>query len=171
VNLAPRGEICPLGECSPLCSPPGVTTLYCLEEWRDKQRISPLGDKIHPWGSNFAPRGGVKNGPLLFAFISTIHSQNRLNFDSCIQMLERAPIRFFAKNLFGQAMKIWKQKCIDLDSGLPDFSWHIIPKRGKLYQITTTLPNGHKIYQMTVKYIFQMATKYNSIFHPKALQN
>jgi hypothetical protein len=27
-----------------------------------------------------------------------------------------------------------------------------IPKRGKIYQITTTLPNGHKIYQMTVKY-------------------
>jgi hypothetical protein len=35
---------------------------------------------------------------------------------------------------------------------LPDFSWHNIPKRGKIYQITTTLPNGHKIYQMTVKY-------------------
>jgi hypothetical protein len=29
--------------------------------------------------------------------------------------------------------------------GLPDFSRHKIPKRGKIYQITTTLPNGHKI--------------------------
>jgi hypothetical protein len=49
----------------------GVNTLYCLEEWRGEQRISPLGDTIHPWGttsplgSKFAPRGKVKNGPLL----------------------------------------------------------------------------------------------------------
>jgi hypothetical protein len=55
VNLAPRGEIWPLGECSPLCSPPGVNTLYCLEEWRGKHRISP------PW-DNFTPRG--QNSPL-----------------------------------------------------------------------------------------------------------
>jgi hypothetical protein len=47
-------------------------------------------------------------------------------------------------------------------SGLPDFSWYNIPKRGKIYQSTTKytkwtqnmytkwtehLPNGHKIYQ------------------------
>jgi hypothetical protein len=37
-------------------------------------------------------------------------------------------------------------------AGLPDFSWHNIPKRGKIYLITTTLPNGHKILQMAVKY-------------------
>jgi hypothetical protein len=35
---------------------------------------------------------------------------------------------------------------------LPDFSWQNIPKRGKIYQITTTLQNCFKIYQMTVKY-------------------
>jgi hypothetical protein len=44
-----------------------VNTLYCLEEWRGEQRISPPGDKIHPWGttsplgSKFAPRGEVQN--------------------------------------------------------------------------------------------------------------
>jgi hypothetical protein len=37
-------------------------------------------------------------------------------------------------------------------AGLPDFSWHNIPKRGKIYQITTPLPNGHIIYLMTLKY-------------------
>jgi hypothetical protein len=37
-------------------------------------------------------------------------------------------------------------------SGLPDFSWRNIPKRGKIYQIATILRNGHKLYQMTVKY-------------------
>jgi hypothetical protein len=48
---------------------PGVNTLYCSEEWRGEQRISPPGDKIHPWGttsppgSKFAPRGEVENGP------------------------------------------------------------------------------------------------------------
>jgi hypothetical protein len=65
VNLAPRGEIWPLGECSP----PGVNTLYCLEEWRGKHRISPPWDNFTPRGQNsplgdkFAPRGEVKNGP------------------------------------------------------------------------------------------------------------
>jgi hypothetical protein len=38
-TLAPRDEICYLG----------VNTLYCLEEWRGKQRISTPGD-------NFVPR-------------------------------------------------------------------------------------------------------------------
>jgi hypothetical protein len=53
----------------PLRSAPGVNTLDCLEEWRGKQRISPPGDKLYPWGitsplgSKFAPRGKVKNGP------------------------------------------------------------------------------------------------------------
>jgi hypothetical protein len=41
---------------------------------------------------------------------------------------------------------------------------------GKIYQITTTLPNGHKIYQMTVKN-FEKAMKYTNILQSKALQN
>jgi hypothetical protein len=74
--MAPRGwTLAPRGKCSPLRSPPGVNTLYSLEEWRGEQRISPqgitspLGDKftpggqLRPWGSKFAPRGEVKNGP------------------------------------------------------------------------------------------------------------
>jgi hypothetical protein len=58
--LAPRDEICPLGEMfTPLCSPPGVNTLYCLEEWRGEQRISPPGENftLHPWGQSFPLRG------------------------------------------------------------------------------------------------------------------
>jgi hypothetical protein len=38
-----------------------------------------------------------------------------------------------------------------LQPGLPEFSWHNIPKRWKRYQIITTLPNEHKVYQMAVK--------------------
>jgi hypothetical protein len=41
-------------------------------------------------------------------------------------------------------------------AGLPDFYRYKIPKRGKmyqkLYQMTTKLPNAHKIYPMVVKY-------------------
>jgi hypothetical protein len=55
--LGPQGEICPLEvKFTPLFTP-GVNTLYCLEEWRGKQRISPqeitspLGDKIHLRGT------------------------------------------------------------------------------------------------------------------------
>jgi hypothetical protein len=51
------------------------------------------------------------------------------------------------------------------------FFWHNIPKRGKIYQITATLPNGHKIYQMTVCKTLQITIKYTSIFYSKVLQN
>jgi hypothetical protein len=83
------------GECSPLRSPPGVNTLYCLEEQRGEQRISPPGDnftarvKIHPLGttsplgSKFAHRGEVKNGPQ-----QIMHSQIiilRLAFETIAQ--------------------------------------------------------------------------------------
>jgi hypothetical protein len=39
-----------------------------------------------------------------------------------------------------------------LSTWLPNFSRHNIPKRGKLYHMPTTLLNGHKIYQLVVKY-------------------
>jgi hypothetical protein len=29
-----------------------VITLYSLKEWRGKQRTSPLGDKVNPWGQS-----------------------------------------------------------------------------------------------------------------------
>jgi hypothetical protein len=62
VNLAPRGDNSE-GECSPLRSPPGVNTLYWLEEWRGKLRISPPGDNFTArgqstlLGDNFDPGG------------------------------------------------------------------------------------------------------------------
>jgi hypothetical protein len=37
-------------------------------------------------------------------------------------------------------------------AGLPDFSWYKITKRDKIYQITTNTPNGHKMYQLTLRY-------------------
>jgi hypothetical protein len=40
VEHGPWSELCPQGKCSPLRSPPGVNTLYCLEDWRGKQRIA-----------------------------------------------------------------------------------------------------------------------------------
>jgi hypothetical protein len=55
-TLSPRGELCPLGECLPLHSPPGVNTLYCLVEWRGEQWILHPGDNFTP-GDNFAPGG------------------------------------------------------------------------------------------------------------------
>jgi hypothetical protein len=36
--------------------------------------------------------------------------------------------------------------------GLPDFSLSNVPKRWKMYQITTKLPNGHNINKMAVIY-------------------
>jgi hypothetical protein len=60
-----------------------VNTLYCVEEWRGEQRISPPqeitstpGDKFHPYwttplGSKFPPSGEVKNGPQKREIIET----------------------------------------------------------------------------------------------------
>jgi hypothetical protein len=42
------------------------------------------------------------------------------------------------------------------EAGLPDISRQNIPKRGKIYHISTTLPNFPKIYQMSVNY-FKLA--------------
>jgi hypothetical protein len=79
VYLAPRGLICPLEECSPLRSPLGVNTLYCLDEWRGEHRILPPGDNITPrgqsstLGSKFVPRCEVKSAALHdFVFNSCI---------------------------------------------------------------------------------------------------
>jgi hypothetical protein len=47
--------------------------------------------------------------------------------------------------------------------GLPSFYWYNVPKWGKIYQMTSELPNPHKIYQIT--------RMYNNIFHSKVLQN
>jgi hypothetical protein len=54
--------------------------------------------------------------------------------------------------------------------GLPDFSWYIIPKPEKMYQMVTNctkwlqnIPNLHKIVKMAIKYI--------NIFQSKALPN
>jgi hypothetical protein len=57
-----------------------------------------------------------------------------------------------------------------IQTRLPDFSWSKHTKLGKIYQATTNytklpyiMPNGHKIFQMIIKY--------NNIFHSKALQD
>jgi hypothetical protein len=57
-----------------------------------------------------------------------------------------------------------------MSAGLPDFSSHNVPKRGKTYQTTTKLPNGHKNVP-NGRNIFQMAQKYTNLFLSKALQN
>jgi hypothetical protein len=64
-----RGELCPLGGMfTPSVNPRGEHSLHTVyvEEWRGEQSLS------HPWGttssfggSKFAPRGEVKNGPLV----------------------------------------------------------------------------------------------------------
>jgi hypothetical protein len=71
-TLAPRDEICPLGEMfTPSFTPRGKHSLLLrrIENVNPQGINSPPGDKIHPWGttsplgSKFAPRGEIKNEP------------------------------------------------------------------------------------------------------------
>jgi hypothetical protein len=70
--LVPRGEICPQGGMlTPSFTTRGELSTF-LEEWRVEQRISPLGSK-------FAPRGEVKNEPLVSKFVSSIFFSKTLS--------------------------------------------------------------------------------------------
>jgi hypothetical protein len=56
------------------------------------------------------------------------------------------------------------------DPWLPDFSWHNIPKRGKIHQITIKYVykiSTKCVYQMAVCNIDQMAIKYTNILNCK----
>jgi hypothetical protein len=44
---------------------------------------------------------------------------------------------------------------------LPDFSWYNIPKRENIHKWPQTMPKGHEIYEMPIKF--------NNIFHCKTL--
>jgi hypothetical protein len=61
-------------------------------------------------------------------------------------------------------------ECFETGSGLPDFSWYMIPKKEKMYQMnrkytkwSQNIPKVHQILQMDIKYI--------NIFQSMALQN
>jgi hypothetical protein len=58
----------------------------------------------------------------------------------------------------------------EYEAGLPDFSWHNIPKQEKIYEMAINytnwpqnIPTGHKIDQNIIKY--------TNIFHCKVHQN
>jgi hypothetical protein len=47
--------------------------------------------------------------------------------------------------------KLHSELCSYISTGLPDFSWHNIPKREKYTKCPQNIPNGHKIFPMAVK--------------------
>jgi hypothetical protein len=69
VNLAPRGEVCPLRGMITLRSPPGVNLLFRRTEGQT-ENFTPRGQNSSlgtnpPLGSKFARKGEVKNEPQL----------------------------------------------------------------------------------------------------------
>jgi hypothetical protein len=57
-----------------------------------------------------------------------------------------------------------------IGAGLPDFSRRNIPKLGKMYQIATKSPNGHKMYLMALLYS-KWPKNMPTFFHYKVLEN
>jgi hypothetical protein len=45
-----------------------------------------------------------------------------------------------------------EKNVFELNAGLPDFYWFKHTKREKCTKLPQTIPNGHKIYQMTLEY-------------------
>jgi hypothetical protein len=63
----------------------------------------------------------------------------------------------------------WKTKFFNSSTGLPDFSWRMIPKQEKMYRMSEicnewsqNIPNIHRIFQMAITYI--------NIFQSEALK-
>jgi hypothetical protein len=56
-------------------------------------------------------------------------------------------------NTAERLLKDVKLQYVDSNAaGLPDVYLHNMPKRENIYQNSTILPNGHRIYQMALKY-------------------
>jgi hypothetical protein len=79
LNPGPRGEIWPLGGVfAPSFTPRGEHSLLLFRRMEGRTEfyphgiISPLWDKIHPWGT-FAHRGEVKNRPAFFKHYCWVH--------------------------------------------------------------------------------------------------
>jgi hypothetical protein len=81
-------------------------------------------------------------------------------------------IKIIGKEIEGQDTHSEHDFFLDLTwgAGLPDFSWHNIPKLWKMYQIATKLPNYHKINEMAVIYS-KWRQNVPNIFYSKVLQN
>jgi hypothetical protein len=67
--------------------------------------------------------------------------------------------------------KKWRQKVNHSWSGCQIFVDGKIPNDHYVFNRYIHISNGHKIYQMGVKYIDQMDIKISDIFHCKTLQN
>jgi hypothetical protein len=88
-----------------------------------------------------------------------VHQRQNVQYPSCVYFCRRDK-----RQLFNFATLLFPLfRVFSSSPGLPDCCWHTRPKRGKIYQITTKLPKGHKIQQMTVKY--------SHFFHSEAHQN
>jgi hypothetical protein len=100
-NIAPRGELCPLGRIFTPSFPPWVDTLYCLEEWRGEQRSSPPGDNFtprgqcSPRGDNFAPGCEVKNGPSAPVLPDGFFSNHKSKFGQILKGLRWGNVDIF----------------------------------------------------------------------------
>jgi hypothetical protein len=112
VNLAPRGEL-----LTPSFTP-GVNTLLFrtmegrFENFTPRGITSPLGGKIpagqlRPWGSNFAPRSEVKNGPLVV--ISRQRLWRNYEFENAIPTFPVSLLCYKKKHFWKKMLKPSKQ--------------------------------------------------------------
>jgi hypothetical protein len=73
---------------------------------------------------------------------------------------------FFVVEILGDAGDLLKPK-----AGLPDFLTQYTKNWVKCTKFAAKLPNVHKMYQMSVDNIFQMAIEYTNFFHSNAVPN
>jgi hypothetical protein len=80
---------------------------------------------------------------------------------------------------FREPAKVWgiggkehsENRGFDANQGARFLLGPNIPKREKFAKWPQAIPNGHKSYQMAIKYQFKMVIKYTNIFHSKIDQN
>jgi hypothetical protein len=141
--LTPRYELCPLGvKLSPRGEDPLFTPSFfyvSVHPWNNttRRQSSPLGKNSTPSRCQLML---LKTGLCMAKTARELRSNLSETFLSCFGFfslkVERSSDPAFYSILAIRDARFFR---------------HNIPKRGGICQITT-LPNGHKIYQMAVKY-------------------
>jgi hypothetical protein len=138
----------------PICSPTNFLSksicTYVRNLYLGKKSPQTLG-----YFSNFYKNVQSKRSPIGRNFAQSGHPDFQLTTQIIAHVVNQHVWQFRVNG--GNEKHFGREQSV---TGLPDFSWCVIPKLHKMYQINTkctecsqNIPNIHKIFQMAITYI------------------